>query len=91
MPSIRDLAVREAVNPHTVHEAYRLLEKEGWLRSVEGSGTFASPEAVLSRLRKRRLKRMLLDARLAARKGGLSESEWQQILEDITRRVKLQS
>jgi len=42
LPTVRSLAVDLAVNPATVREAYTELEREGFLTSGEGSGTFVA-------------------------------------------------
>lgn len=43
LPSVRQLAVQLAINPNTIQRAYAVLEAEGYLRSVQGKGSFASP------------------------------------------------
>ncbi len=49
LPSVRQLAVELRVNPNTVQQAYRELEREGLIYVRRGLGTFAaalrSPEA----------------------------------------------
>ena len=42
LPTVRTLAVELAVNPAAVSEAYQELEREGFLTSEEGSGTFVA-------------------------------------------------
>ena len=42
LPTVRGLAVELAVNPAAVREAYSELEREGFLTSEEGSGTFVA-------------------------------------------------
>jgi len=43
LPTVRTMAVELAVNPAAVEEAYHELEREGFLTSAEGSGTFVAP------------------------------------------------
>src|SRR5438309_455890 len=45
LPTVRALAVELSVNPATVGNAYRQLEREGFLTSEEGSGTFVAAGA----------------------------------------------
>lgn len=45
IPSVRDLAVRLAVNPNTVARAYRDLQAEGILAPIRGTGLAVTPEA----------------------------------------------
>jgi GntR family transcriptional regulator len=42
LPTVRATAVALAVNPNAVLEAYQQLEREGFLTSKEGSGTFVA-------------------------------------------------
>jgi GntR family transcriptional regulator len=43
LPSVRDLAVQLRVNPNTVSQAYRDLERQGLVYVRRGQGTYASP------------------------------------------------
>ena len=43
LPSVRDLAVTLRVNPNTVSQAYRELERQGMVYVRRGQGTYASP------------------------------------------------
>ena len=46
LPSIRQLAAELRVNPNTVAQAYRELERAGLVRVRRGQGTFASGRGV---------------------------------------------
>ncbi len=43
LPSVRQLASELRVNPNTVQQAYRELEREGVVYVLRGQGTFVSP------------------------------------------------
>ena len=45
LPSVRQLASELRVNPNTVQQAYRELEREGVVYVQRGQGTFVSPSA----------------------------------------------
>ena len=45
VPSVRELASQLAVNPRTVLQAYRELEREGVFYVRRGRGTFVAPDA----------------------------------------------
>lgn len=45
IPSVRDLAARLAINPNTIQKAYKELEAEGFIYSMQSKGSFASPAA----------------------------------------------
>lgn len=42
LPSVRSLATDLAINPTTIQRAYAELEREGFIYSVPGKGSFAS-------------------------------------------------
>lgn len=42
LPSVRELASRLAINPNTISRAYKELEKEGYVYTVSGKGTFVA-------------------------------------------------
>ena len=42
LPSVRSLATDLAINPNTIQRAYAELEREGFIYSVPGKGSFAA-------------------------------------------------
>ena len=42
LPSVRDMAQSLAINPNTIQRAYRELEREGYIYTISGKGSFAS-------------------------------------------------
>ena len=48
LPSVRQLASELRVNPNTVQQAYRELEREGVVYVQRGQGTFVTPTAARS-------------------------------------------
>lgn len=45
LPSVRHLSGQLTVNPNTIQKAYRELEREGYIYSLQGKGSFvAKPE-----------------------------------------------
>lgn len=76
LPSIRQLAAELRVNPNTVAQAYRELEREGTVFVQRGQGTFVSPDVQPGREERRTLardvaKRALIDAH----RNGLDAGE----------------
>lgn len=47
LPSVRELASKLAINPNTISRAYRELEREGYVYSVCGRGTFVADNRTL--------------------------------------------
>lgn len=43
LPSVRELSVSLTVNPNTVQRAYKELEAEGYIYSLQGKGSFVAP------------------------------------------------
>lgn len=76
LPSIRQLASELRVNPNTVAQAYRELERDGTAYVQRGQGTFISPDVQPGREERRTLardvaKRALIDAN----RNGLNAEE----------------
>ncbi|WP_427052665.1 GntR family transcriptional regulator [Paenibacillus sp. TC-CSREp1] len=42
LPSVRALSTQLTVNPNTIQKAYRELEREGYIYSIPGKGSFVS-------------------------------------------------
>jgi GntR family transcriptional regulator len=52
LPSVRDLAVEMAVNPNTIARVYRELEREGFIETRRGQGSFVTDDVrVIERIR----------------------------------------
>ena len=45
LPSVRAMATSLAINPNTIQRAYESLEREGYLYTVAGRGSFAAPQS----------------------------------------------
>jgi len=77
LPSVRQLAGELKVNPNTVQQAYRELEREGLVYVRRGQGTFVSEEAAVETDKERReLARMVADRALReAYRNGLSSDD----------------
>ena len=52
LPSVRELAMKLAINPNTISRAYKELEQEGFIYTVAGRGTFINQEFDLNDSRK---------------------------------------
>lgn len=88
LPSVRRLAGDLRVNPNTVQQAYRELEREGVVYVRRGQGTFASretgEEADRSVLREEVARRAMRDAR----RHGLSAADLVASIREIDRKVR---
>ena len=43
LPSVRELSISLTVNPNTVQKAYKKLENDGYIYTVQGKGNFVAP------------------------------------------------
>jgi GntR family transcriptional regulator len=84
LPSVRQLASELRVNPNTVQQAYRELEREGLVYMRRGQGTFVSesarPEAERLVLSRQVAERALRDAF----RHGVSMEELQRALREVS-------
>jgi GntR family transcriptional regulator len=73
LPTVRDVVKQIAINPNTVHRAYRDLEHQGLTEGRPGSGTFIRRS--LSRVpdEQPELQRSLASWIRAARKAGMGD------------------
>ena len=54
LPTVREVAVDLSINPNTVNRAYAELERDGFLRSTRGRGTFIAELAMRTGTPKRK-------------------------------------
>lgn len=47
LPSVRTLATELSINPNTIQRAYAQLERDGYIYSVKGKGSFVADQAVI--------------------------------------------
>lgn len=45
LPSVRELSKQLTINPNTVQKAFRELDRDGYIYTVSGRGTFVSPRS----------------------------------------------
>ena len=81
LPSVRQLAADLRVNPNTVQQAYRELEREGLVFVRRGQGTFVSPDALPERERDGLARQVAGRALREAHRHGLTVEE---LLQAIT-------
>lgn len=49
IPSVRELSLQLTLNPNTVQKAYRELEREGYIYTVSGKGSFVAGKSEIKR------------------------------------------
>jgi GntR family transcriptional regulator len=85
LPSARQLASELRVNPNTVAQAYRELDREGLTTVVRGQGTFVAALAVGRREEERaRVARDLVERMLAeAARIGIAPADLRRALNEV--------
>lgn len=80
LPTVRQLASELAINPNTVARAYLELEREGWITTARGAGTFVTTMAKKQLIAEdqpgqqvQKLRRLLGQAATLARQLGIGQ------------------
>lgn len=86
LPSVRQLASDLKVNPNTVKQAYRELEREGRIYTERGRGTFVADHDLRRPERERReMARGVAERAIReAYRNGLSPAELMETIREIT-------
>jgi GntR family transcriptional regulator len=90
LPSVRDLSAQLQVNPLTVVKVYQILEREGFVETKRGLGTYVSHQSPALKIeaRRRQISPALDQLVAEARHLGLSEKEIQALLSEKFRQFK---
>lgn len=89
LPSVRQLAGELAINPNTIQKAYRELEREGFIYSLPGKGSFVKEQTSLAnKQRVEQLKNELLALISEALYLGISKKEITELAEKAEQSVK---
>lgn len=78
LPSVRELAMKLAINPNTISRAYKDLEQEGFLYTVTGKGTFINQEYDLNDSRKEELWQQFEKATKALIELAVTDDEFEE-------------
>ncbi len=86
LPSVRDLSQQLVVNPNTAQKAYVELEREGYVATQRGMGTFVTGDRkIVDTLREQLAEEIVGTCAARMRSLGFEAGE---IVERITRAVK---
>lgn len=84
LPSVRSLAVENSINPNTIQKAYTELERQNFIYSVKGRGSFIAPVERLINYRReemwQELRKLIKDASIL----GISREEF---LEEVKKLI----
>jgi len=89
LPSIRSLAKELQISVITVKRAYQELEKEGYIVTVQGKGSFVAVKnkELLKEMRLKIVEEKLEEAVVAGKSIGLSLGEMQEMLKILYEEV----
>ncbi|WP_427340169.1 GntR family transcriptional regulator [Caloranaerobacter sp. DY30410] len=89
IPSVRDLAKQLTINPNTIQKAYRELERQGYIYSVRGRGSFVSKKIEkVDKEKMERLKNEIIKNLSELIYLGCEKEELIKLLEETYDRVK---
>lgn len=84
LPPVRILATELGINPNTVQKAYKMLEKDGYIYSTVGRGSFVSNKLDQNQAKKIQAKNDLKESIDKAYKKGITKDEMIELVDEIT-------
>ncbi len=90
LPSVRELSAQMQINPLTVVKVYQILEREGFVETRRGLGTFVSHQSPALKIdaRRKQISPALEQLVAEALHLGLDEQEVQALLAEKFRQFK---
>ena len=81
LPSVRSLAMELSINPNTIQRAYAELERQGYIYTVKGKGSFVAENSVMKEKRKKDLLVQVSEVTDEAIRLGISGEEIKNMVE----------
>lgn len=75
LPSVRSMAVALSINPNTIQRAYAELERQGYIYSIKGKGSFLTDTSKMKQFRQKEAREKVLEAASEATRLGLGQDE----------------
>lgn len=76
LPSVRSLAMDLSINPNTIQRAYAELERQGYIYSIKGKGSFVAENTGIKETKKLRLYKDLEKLTDEAKLIGVTKEEF---------------
>lgn len=87
MPSVRSLAMELSLNPNTIQRAYQELERDGYIYTVKGKGSFVSDNAEAVENKRAEIYEQMKAVALKGISSGMDVNEldsmWKKALEEL--------
>ena len=81
LPSVRSLAMELSINPNTIQRAYAELERQGYIYTVKGKGSFVADNTVMKEKRKKEVLLQVSDMIDEAIRVGIPGDEIKNMVE----------
>lgn len=81
LPSVRSLSMELSINPNTIQRAYAELERQGYIYTVKGKGSFVAENSVMKEKRKKDLLIQVSEVIDEAIRLGISGEEIKNMVE----------
>ena len=81
LPSVRSLAMELSINANTIQRAYAELERQGYIYTVKGKGSFVAENSVMKEKRKKDLLIQVSEVIDEAIRLGISGEEIKNMVE----------
>ena len=81
MPSVRSLAMELSLNPNTIQRAYQELERQGYIYTMKGKGSFVSNSLKAADHKRREIQEELEKCVTRAFMTGITENEFRDMVE----------
>ncbi|GAB1157610.1 GntR family transcriptional regulator [Paenibacillus illinoisensis] len=89
LPSVRTLSAQLTVNPNTIQKAYRELEREGYIYSLQGKGSFVSSSVEHPNVAMRdEIRAALVKLIAEATYSGLTKSDMTLLFQEAMARIE---
>lgn len=83
MPSVRSLAMELSINPNTIQKAYTELERQGYIYTVKGRGSFVSDSSHLLEENREAIRLRFRQLYKEGRELGLTEQDFLKYLKEM--------
>lgn len=85
MPSVRSLAMELSINPNTIQRVYQELERQGYIYTMKGKGSFVCDTKGIAEMKRAEIKKEFSSYIEKIMETGFSEEELRELFEEALR------